>query len=92
VANSSYTFTTGDLVTIRQGTRAARTSPTLLYVLLDKLVKGIFLGKVPEEEKINYDIMYLMNPCRVAVGNEILVVDSRNINHHNKRRKNEKVN
>ena len=92
MANSSYTFTTGDLVMIKQGTRAARSSPTLLYILLDKLVRGIFLGKVPDEEKFIYDVMYLANPCRIAVGNEILIVDAKNINHHNKRRKNEKVN
>tara|TARA_R110002153_G_scaffold54746_1_gene152300 strand:+ start:437 stop:718 length:282 start_codon:yes stop_codon:yes gene_type:complete len=92
LTSNPHTFAPGDLVMIKQGTRAARRSPTLLYILLDKLVKGIFLGKVPKEEECNYDIMYLSQPCRIAVGGEILVIDAKNINHYNKRRKNEKVN
>jgi len=61
------------------------------YILLDKLVKGVFLGEVPKEEEPNYDIMYLARPCRIGVDGNVLVIDARNINHYNKRRKNEKV-
>tara|TARA_R110002153_G_scaffold54747_1_gene152312 strand:+ start:595 stop:879 length:285 start_codon:yes stop_codon:yes gene_type:complete len=92
LASNSHTFVPGDLVMIKQGTRAARRSPTLLYILLDKLVKGVFLGKVPKEEEFYYDIMYLSQPCRIAIGEEVLIIDAKNINHYSKRRTNEKVN
>ena len=86
---SSNTYMPGDLVIIKQSAWITNVVTWTLETA-KKPLKGIFLGRLSEENLSYHDFVC---PCRIAVdGNRIVVVDLSKINYFSKRRKYEKVN
>ena len=86
---SSNTYMPGDLVIIKQSAWITNVVTWTLETA-KKPLKGIFLGRLSEENLSYHDFAY---PCRIAVdGDRIVVADLSKINYFSKRRKYEKVN
>ena len=84
----SNTIITGDLVTIRQGVQISFVDK-MSYMTTTKPLNGLYLGLFDDGNN-TYDLFY--KPCKVAIGDKIIIADLYKINHYSKGRKNEKVN
>jgi|11BtaG_2_1085332.scaffolds.fasta_scaffold00420_19 hypothetical protein len=83
------TIIPGDLVSIKQSSWYTNVN-TWTLELTKKCLRGVFLGRLKEENKSFHDYP---NPVRVVInGCEEIVVDLSKINYYNKRRSYEKIN
>ena len=106
--SGSFTYTKGDLITIRQGSMilicddadrwdSPRTGNRRFQTAL-KPINGVFLGEVPETPEYKPFLEYVHNftplrkICKIGRGTDMFYVSPTNINFCQKRRRHEKVN